>query len=87
MLIGTMTTVPPEYYEQAKHDLEKLAVMTMPFGKYAGKRIIDLPENYLLWFRQKGFPAGELGRFMRIALEMQVNGCDNLLRAPRKPSP
>ena len=78
-----MTTLPPEYYEQAKQDLEKLAVMTCPFGKYAGRRIIDLSENYLLWFRQKGFPSGELGRFMQIALEMKVNGCDQLLRMPR----
>ena len=41
--------------------LLKIANTKMPFGKYAGRELIDLPEEYLLWFAQKGFPRGELG--------------------------
>ena len=47
--------------------LPKLANMKMPFGKYAGRALIDLPEEYLLWFAQKGFPNGELGELMTLA--------------------
>ena len=57
-----------------KENLIKLARMRMPFGKYQGKTIIDLPEPYLLWFSAKGFPEGQLGRLMQLALEVKING-------------
>ena len=57
-----------------QHDLVKLATTTMPFGKYSGRVLIDLPEEYLLWFANKGFPEGELGRLMQLALEIHVHG-------------
>ena len=41
--------------------LEKLVTMKMPFGKHAGRRIAELPGNYLAWFAREGFPKGELG--------------------------
>ncbi len=44
-----------------KEDLLRLANMTMPFGKYKGRRLIDLPEPYLLWMAKEGFPPGQLG--------------------------
>ncbi len=64
-----------------KQDLLKLANMAMPFGKYQGKVLIDLPEEYLLWFAKKGeFPKGELGRLMQLALEIRINGLEGVIK-------
>lgn len=77
--MNTASGLPPDFQAKARADMEKLASMTMPFGKYKGHRIIDLQENYLLWFKLKGFPKGELGRIMQIALELKINGLENLI--------
>ena len=58
----------------------RLATMKMPFGKYAGRYLVDLPEHYVLWFAQKGFPKGELGELMKIVYEIKVNGLEYLFR-------
>lgn len=63
-----------------KEDLLKLANNPMPFGKYQGKVLIDLPEEYLLWFAKKGFPNGELGRLMALALEIRINGLEGVIK-------
>ncbi len=60
--------------------LLKLANMKMPFGKYAGRYLVDLPENYVLWFKQKGFPKGELGEHLAAICEIKANGLEPLLR-------
>ena len=52
----------------------------MPFGKYQGRTLIDLPEEYLLWFDKKGFPEGELGALMQLALAMRIEGLENVIR-------
>lgn len=62
-----------------KTQLLKLARTEMPFGKYQGRVIIDLPEEYLLWFAKKEFPQGQLGELMQLALEIKVNGLENLI--------
>ena len=59
--------------------LLSLAETVMPYGRYKGRAILDLPEAYLLWFQQKGFPAGNLGQLMALALEIKVNGLDSLV--------
>lgn len=59
-------------------DLLKLAEARMPFGKYAGTRLLDLPERYVVWFAQKGFPEGELGRMLQAVYEIKVNGLEYL---------
>lgn len=59
-------------------DLLKLAETRMPFGKYAGTRLVDLPEPYVVWFSQKGFPEGELGRMLKTVYEIKVNGLEYL---------
>lgn len=69
-----------------KQDLLKLANMPMPFGKYQGRVLIDLPEPYLLWFAQKGFPEGQLGQLLQLALEIKVNGLEYVLQ-PLKGKP
>ncbi|PSU34049.1 DUF3820 family protein [Photobacterium lutimaris] len=67
-----------------KEKIIKLANVKMPFGKYAGRVIIDLPEEYLLWFQKKGFPEGELGLLMALALEMKIEGLESVIRPLRR---
>ena len=62
----------------------KLAQYKMPFGKYKGRLLIDLPEPYVVWFANKGFPEGELGKLMAIVLEIKVNGLEYLFQPLRK---
>ncbi|MPS31212.1 hypothetical protein EHW63_02400 [Salinivibrio sp. VYel9] len=64
-----------------KQQLMKLATMPMPFGKYAGRVLIDLPEEYLLWFQNKAeFPKGELGELMKLCLALKVEGLEEVVR-------
>jgi len=77
--MDTSSGLPPDFQAKARADMEKLATMNMPFGKYKDRRIIDLPEDYLLWFKQKGFPKGELGRIMQLTLELKINGLEGLI--------
>jgi len=68
-------------------ELLNLASYRMPFGKYSNRLLIDLPEPYIVWFANKGFPEGELGRMMRIVHEIKINGLEYLfepLRAANK---
>jgi hypothetical protein len=67
--------------------LLKVANMKMPFGKYAGRLLIDLPEEYLLWFAQKGFPKGELGELMALALVVRSEGLESLVRPLKMDAP
>ena len=58
-----------------KEQLIEIANTIMPFGKYKGRRLIDLPEEYLLWFARKDeFPAGKLGELMQITLLIKTEG-------------
>lgn len=59
--------------------LIKLARMPMPFGKYRGRMLIDLPEPYVVWFYNKGLPGGELGQLLGLLYEIKVNGLENLV--------
>lgn len=60
-------------------ELLELTAARMPFGKYQGRRLIDLPENYLVWFAGQGFPEGQLGRMLRAVYEIKLNGLESLL--------
>jgi uncharacterized protein (DUF3820 family) len=62
----------------------ELAKMRMPFGKYKGRLLIDLPEPYVVWFSQKGFPQGKLGDMLRTVYEIKVNGLEYLFKPLRK---
>tara|TARA_R110002167_G_scaffold305360_2_gene509508 strand:+ start:1047 stop:1277 length:231 start_codon:yes stop_codon:yes gene_type:complete len=52
---------------------------TMPFGKYAGRKLLHLPEPYLVWFNNKGFPEGKLGQQLALMHEVKVNGLESML--------
>ncbi|MFM2483023.1 DUF3820 family protein [Celerinatantimonas sp. YJH-8] len=66
-----------------KENLLKLARTQMPFGKYAGRGLIDLPDEYLLWFDKKGFPKGELGDLMKLCLTLKIEGLEGLVKPLR----
>lgn len=64
--------------------LLELANTKMPFGKYAGRYLVDLPEPYVLWFKEKGYPQGKLGLMMELLMEIKLNGLEGLIRPLRK---
>lgn len=61
-------------------ELIKLANSKMPFGKYQGQLLIDLPEPYVVWFYHQGFPNNELGRLLSEIYEIKLNGLEYLIR-------
>jgi uncharacterized protein (DUF3820 family) len=64
--------------------LSLLLTRTMPYGKYKGRPIADLPGHYLNWLAREGFPPGELGRLLALMHELDHNGLKSLLEALRK---
>ncbi len=66
--------------EQQKEFLIKLAHTKMPFGKYEGRYLIDLPEYYVVWYSQKGFPKGQLGQQLQLVHELKINGLESIVR-------
>jgi uncharacterized protein (DUF3820 family) len=64
--------------------LVDLANMKMPFGKFKGRFLIDLPEHYIVWYRNKGVPKGKLGQQMNLVYELQLNGLEDIVREIKK---
>lgn len=62
-----------------QQDLLQLARMKMPFGKYQGRVLMDIPEEYLLWLNKQGMPNGRLGLLLSLCLEIKINGLDHIL--------
>ena len=60
-------------------DLLKLVTFIMPYGKYKGRILADLPGHYLNWFAREGFPNNELGRLLGLMQEIDHNGLKSLL--------
>ena len=73
---------PPDSLDPAM--LLKLVSTPMPYGKYAGRTLADLPGNYLNWFAREGFPKGELGRLLALMQTIDHNGLRDLLRPLRR---
>lgn len=65
---------------KSKQFLIKLAQTKMPYGKYKGKYMIDLPEFYVIWYRNKGFPKGQIGEMLATVYELKMNGLEDLVR-------
>ena len=64
--------------------LLQLVSMQMPFGKFKGILLCNLPVSYLEWFQRKGFPDGKLGMLLQTMLEIKMNGLDYLLNPLKK---
>jgi uncharacterized protein (DUF3820 family) len=73
----------PVFYMQPQ-DLQLLVEREMPFGKYKGRLLADLPGHYLNWFAREGFPKGELGRLLALLHELDHNGLAGLLDPLRR---
>lgn len=67
-----------------QHPLTLLVTTTMPYGKYKGRYLCDLPEPYLVWYNAKGFPNGKLGSLLATIYEIKLNGLEELLIPIRK---
>lgn len=59
--------------------LLKVANTRMPFGKYEGRLLLEIPEPYLVWYKQNGFPQGELGKLLEQMLEIKLNGLESIV--------
>ena len=64
--------------------LREIVTMQMPFGKYKGAVLKNLPVSYLEWFARKGFPKNKLGNLLQCLLEIKINGLEDLLRQIEK---
>ena len=73
--------------DQNQKQLIKLAHTKMPFGKYEGYYLIDLPEYYVVWYANKGFPKGQLGEQLKLVHELKLNGLEELVRNIRRNFP
>jgi len=60
-------------------DLQRLITQTMPYGKYKGRLLADLPGHYLGWFAREGFPRGQLGQLLALMYELDHNDLRHLL--------
>lgn len=63
-----------------REEFIQLANMKMPFGKFKGLFLVDVPEPYYVWYRSKGFPQGKLGKQMQLMYEIKVYGLEDLIR-------
>lgn len=79
----------PDRATMKPDDLKLLVTQEMPFGKYKGRLIADLPGHYLNWFAREGFPKGQVGQLLRLMQEIDHNGLSELLdplrTKPRQP--
>lgn len=64
--------------------LNGLVTEKMPFGKYKGRILADLPEHYLVWFHRQGFPPGKLGMYLSTLYEIRLNGLEEILYELKK---
>ena len=68
------------YTVSEQQKLVEAVNQVMPFGKYAGRKLLQLPEPYLVWFHGKGFPEGKLGEQLALMYEVKLNGLEKMLQ-------
>ncbi|GGG53603.1 DUF3820 family protein [Bizionia arctica] len=73
--------------EPDKDFLIKLAHTKMPYGKYKNRDLIELPEYYVVWYHNKGFPKGKLGDMLQTVYELKLNGLEDLIRNIKRQFP
>jgi uncharacterized protein (DUF3820 family) len=78
--MSTPVTPDPEIFRELREAV-------MPFGRYQGRRLIELPEPYVIWLRNRGFPGGRLGELLENIYVIKANGLEYLLRPSRKGGP
>ena len=81
--LGIYFNVTNQMYNDPKILID-LVTTPMPFGKYKNRLVCDLPEYYLVWFKQKGFPKGKLGMLLETMYEIKLNGLEYLLEPLKK---
>jgi len=75
-----MSETPEGLQNPDPADLVRLATWTMPFGRYKGQTLIDLPEPYVVWFSNNGYPKGKLGHLMRQLYDIKANGLEPVVK-------
>lgn len=66
--------------QENNQELIKAVNQVMPFGKYKGRKLLELPEPYLVWFHKQGFPDNQLGRQLALIYEIKLNGLESMLK-------
>lgn len=72
-------TDQPDFFADSRQLLEAINQI-MPYGKYTGRRLLELPEPYLVWYHGEGFPNSKLGRQLALIYEVKLNGLEGMLK-------
>jgi len=69
-----------EFNQKEKQEFIDALNQIMPYGKYKGHRLYELPGHYLAWFHRQGFPDNKLGQQMALVFEIDHNALKPLFQ-------